>query len=91
MSDSDEKTPPAVIRPDDILSSDVPRRSFLRGFGIIAGTAAVTTAGTGCSELFGVSDTCDNDVADPAGAASDNDPTDPLRSDSDRTDPCDSD
>ena len=84
---SENEVPPLVsLDPADIQSTDVPRRSFLRGFGVIAGTAALTTQAA-CAELFSPSDACT--PADPVGAASDNDPTDPIRSDSDPQ--CDSD
>ena len=88
---SENEAPPTVsLDPADIQATDVPRRSFLRGFGIVAGTAALTSQAA-CAELLGASDSCDSDVGDPYGAASDNDPTDPIQSDSDSGDPCDSD
>ena len=78
---SENETPPVVsLDPADIQAADVPRRSFLRGFGIVAGTAALTTQ-TACAELFSPSDGCDSDT-------SDNDPTDPIGQGGD---PCDSD
>ena len=81
--------PAPAISPSDIEAKDVPRRSFLRGFGILAGSAALT--GMAACELPSASDDCDSDVGDPFGAASDSDPSDPVRSDSDSGDRCDSD
>ena len=83
---SENETPPLVsLDPADIQATDVPRRSFLRGFGIVAGTAALTTQ-TACAELFGPSDSCT--ARDPFDT-SDNDPTDPAGSGGDPQ--CDSD
>ena len=81
--------PAPAISPSDIEAKDVPRRSFLRGFGILAGSAALT--GMAACESPTASDTCDSDAGDPAGSASDTDPSDPVRSDSDSGDACDSD
>jgi hypothetical protein len=78
---ADESLPTAAkaaITEQDIKRSDVPRRSFLRGIGFIAGTSAVTLGAAGCASMGGYSDRCDpvrsdNDPSDPPGAASDSD------------------
>ena len=67
------------ITEEDIVASDVPRRSFLRGIGLIAGTTAVTLGAAGCATAGGYgSDRCDpvrsdDDPSDAPGAASDSD------------------
>ena len=77
MPGTPELEPPrSTIQEADIVPSDVPRRSFLRGIGALAGTAVITT-GTGCASM-GYSDRCDpvrsdNDPDDPVGSASDSD------------------
>ena len=78
MSDDLRLDPPrSTVKEEDIVKSDVPRRSFLRGIGILAGTAVVTTGAAGCASMSG-SDRCDpirsdNDPSDPIGSASDSD------------------
>jgi len=73
------ESPKPVIEESDIRATDVPRRSFLRGIGAIAGTAAVTVAAPACATAGGYgSDRCDpvrsdNDPSDAPGAASDSD------------------
>jgi hypothetical protein len=67
-----------VITEQDITRADVPRRSFLRGIGLIAGTSAVGLGASGCASMGGHSDRCDpvrsdNDPSDPPGSASDSD------------------
>ena len=63
MSETEPPRPTVPIDPSDIQATDVPRRSFLRGLGILTGTLAVTTAASGC-ELLAPSDTCDSDRSD---------------------------
>jgi hypothetical protein len=84
MADN-EQQPKRTISPEDIHARDVPRRSFFRGLGTVAGAFFVAGATAGCES----SDNCDNDVGDTVRA--DSDPTDPVRADSDTTDSCDSD
>lgn len=78
MSEDLRLDPPrSTITEKDIVTSDVPRRSFLRGIGVLAGTAVVTTGAAGCASMGG-SDRCDpirsdNDPSDEMGAASDSD------------------
>ena len=79
MSENESPRPSVSIDATDIQSSDVPRRSFLRGFGILAGTTALT--GMAACEIPTVSDSCDADV-------SDTDPHDPIGQGGDA---CDSD
>ena len=77
------ETPKAAITEADIKASDVPRRSFLRGIGFIAGTSALSVGAAGCASMGGYSDRCDPVRAD-------DDPDDPVRADSDNA-VCDSD
>lgn len=72
-----------AITESDIVAADVPRRSFLRGIGFIAGTSALSVGAAGCASMGGYSDRCDP-------VRSDDDPDDPVRADSDNA-VCDSD
>ena len=79
MPDKPQLEPPhPQIQETDIVPTDLPRRSFLRGIGLIAGTSAVGLGASGCASMGGYSDRCDpvrsdNDPSDPPGAASDSD------------------
>ena len=75
----------STIREDDIRVKDIERRSFLRRFGVLAGSVGLAPAVVGCTS----SDSCDSNIADPV--IIDNDPIDPVRADPDVTDPCDQD
>lgn len=75
----------STIREDDIRVKDIERRSFLRRFGILAGSVGLAPAVVGCTG----SDSFDSDSGDPIVA--DNDPSDPIRADTDLGDPVDSD
>jgi hypothetical protein len=79
-----EARPRSTISEEEITSGDVPRRAFLRGAGVLLGSALLGT--TAACEL---SDSCDRDVGDPV--RYDYDPHDPVRADSDYGDRCDSD
>lgn len=79
MSENESPRSAISIASTDIQATDVPRRSFLRGFGILAGTTALT--GMAACELPTASDSCDSDV-------SDTDPYDPIGQGGDS---CDSD
>ena len=72
------ESPKVVISEKDIVAADVPRRSFLRGIGLIAGTSAVGMGAAGCASMGGYSDRCDpvrsdEDPSDAPGSASDSD------------------
>lgn len=71
---------------EQISSSALRRRSFLKATGVAVSTSVVAATTTAC-----LSDPCDYDIGDPGGAASDRDPYDPVRSDNDRGDRCDAD
>ena len=75
----------STIREDDIRVKDIERRSFLRRFGVLAGSVSLAPTVAGC----GGSDKFDNDSGDPIRA--DSDPSDPVRADADVGDPVDSD
>lgn len=75
------------LRDGDIESSKIDRRSFLAKVGVAATGAVVMTGAAGCF----TTDVCDTDTGDPSGAASDSDPSDPVRSDTDVANTCDTD
>ena len=73
---------PAPIRPDDIRSRSIERRTFLGRFGAMAGLGGLLGYTVGCEHT----DPCDSDVGDEI--ASDSDGTDAPVVDSDYADPC---
>lgn len=75
--------PKLRLRDEDISVRSLTRRSWLQTTGVVVMGAALTTTLQACS------DSCDVDVTDPRGAASDRDAADPARSDNDFGDACD--
>lgn len=87
MNPSERHAPvgPSSIRPEDIHSRSIQRRTFLGRFGAMAGLSGLIGYTLGCENT----DSCDSDVNDPI--TSDSDQSDPPVVDSDVEDPCDSD
>lgn len=73
---------PAPIRPEDIRSRSIERRTFLGRFGAIAGVAGLLGYTAGCEN----SGQCDSDQGDAI--MYDSDGTDEPIADSDYADPC---
>lgn len=80
-----EDDPKPAIRPDDIRSRSIERRTFLGRFGAMAGLSGLLGYTLGCENT----DSCDTDVNDPI--TSDSDSTDEPVFDSDFADQCDQD
>jgi len=79
MSRSDSPTP---IRPEDIRSRSIERRTFLGRFGAMAGLGGLLGYTVGCEG----SSSCDSDTGDAI--MHDSDGTDEPIADADYADPC---
>lgn len=81
----DAPTPNPGIRPEDIESRSIRRRTFLGRFGALAGLSGFAGFALGCEPT----DSCDEDQGDPP--TSDSDGSDSPVVDQDFADPCDQD